>query len=1660
MSSIDDRVVKMTFDNAKFETGVATTMATLTKLNHALQSIGSTSGLAGIQKAANQIDLSGLSSNIDKLKQNLASVGATTTFSDIEGAANKVTFGPFTTAIEGIRSRLSTLTNAPSAALDLFKEKLGFKGAEAGLNNIEAASSKVKFAGASLAATDLQKKMAFPGIEGRFADIEKGSSKITFAGIHTAISEVTKGFSILQGAAAVALGNIASKAVVAGGSLIKNLTVGPLTTGLEEYQTNLNSIQTILANTKFQGSSLKDVNAALSQLNTYSDQTIYNFSQMAKNIGTFTAAGVNLKDSVASIKGIANLAALSGSNSQQASTAMYQLSQAIASGRVSLQDWNSVVNAGMGGATFQRALAQTAETMGTVAEGAIKIDKATGKATINGESFRESIMAKPGEESWLTSEVLTNTLSQFTGDLSDAELAAQGFNAAQIKAIQETAITAKKAATEVKTLSGVYDVVRESIGSGWAKTFQTIFGDFNEAKTLFTNVTTVITDFVGHNADARNKVLGDWKELGGRTTLIEAIKDVFEGLISVIKPLKDAFREIFPKKTGEDLATLTDKFADFAEKLKIGPETANNLKHTFAGFFAVLDIGKTIVGEILGVIGDLFGAATSGSGGFLKFTANIGDWLVAVRDAIKEGKGLSNFFDGLSTVLTAPIKLLGMLGDALGSLFEGGGDSSGLSSSMDDMEKSLNPLTIALNAVSKGWNAFLGVLEKVKDALGPMVQEIGAAFGGIGSAIANALVDADFEKFFDVIQTTLIGGIFLAIKKGFSGGVNIDLGGGVLGNLSESFKVLTGSLKAMQHNIQAGTILKIGLAVVALAGGVALLSTIEPKNLATAMTAITVGLAQLAGTMVLMSKALASGGKLGFFALPAIASSMIALAVAVDLLAIAVYAFSQLNWEELAKGLVGVGGALTAVAVGVKFMPSGLLAIAAGLIPIAVALNLLAAAMKIFGTMSWEELGKGLLAVGYGLRVIASSTLLFPPGMVAMGIGLIGIAVALNILALAVKKFGDMDLSTMGKGLLGIAGSLIVIGGAIRTFPPNIALQAAALVLLSIALTGIAGSIALMGNMGLSTIAKGLATIGLALGVLSSGLVKMIGTIPGAAALFIAATALAVLAPVLGILGTMKWKTIISGLGALSALFTVLAVSGKFAAPGIIALGIALNVLAVSVVLAGAGIYLLSSGLAKLGGEGSKGIAAVMIALTAFVALLPKMIIDFLKGIVEILAAMAKLAPTVIASMVKIVESLLEVVIKSAPKMAEATIVLIGEFLRVLNESVPKIIATGFHILLSFLKGMADNIGEVTTQVGLIIINFLVAVINLLPKIIAAGAEVLVKFLLGIANNFPQVVASGAEALVKFLAGVTQNIPKIVAAGANLVAEFIASLAANVGKLIKEGANFVVKILDGIAGKIDDIVKAAVNLMGEFIKAVGKEAPKLASDGADAVIAFIRGVASAIREKSPELGKAGADLGIAIVQGMITGLASMAGEFLKGLKDLAGNAISAVKGIFKNKSPSKVFMEIGRNLMEGAIIGVNQGAPGVIDTLERTSEDMIGTVVNSLKSVPNLLDGLIDLDPTITPILDLSQVEAGAKQLGNLTNVVPITAAASYTQAASISVAQEEAQAVAAKAAVEAVMPITFEQNNYSPESLSTTEIYRRTQNQLAQAKNALGLVS
>ena len=417
------------------------------------------------------------------------------------------------------------------STLQKLKQSLNLKGASQGLNNLNIAAKRVDM-----------------------SPLGRG------------VEAVSMKFSAMQIMATTALVNITNQAVNAGKRIVSALTIDPVRSGFKEYETQINAVQTILANTQKEGATIERVNAALDELNAYADLTIYNFTEMTRNIGTFTAAGVDLDTSVNAIQGIANLAAVSGSTSQQASGAMYQLSQALSSGTVRLMDWNSVVNAGMGGQVFQDALKETSKLLGTGAEAAIAAEG----------SFRESL--KTG---WLTAEVLTETLKKFTtsganeyvaeytglsieavkaaldeaearyGEADAIEKASEalaeksGKNKEEIKSALQFAKTAEDAATKVKTLTQLWDALKESAQSGWAQTWRLIVGDFEEAKSLYTPLFDFLSGIINKMSEARNTLLA--------SALGKGFKDLASKFNAVLEPIE---------KTADSMKKVTTSITD------------------------------------------------------------------------------------------------------------------------------------------------------------------------------------------------------------------------------------------------------------------------------------------------------------------------------------------------------------------------------------------------------------------------------------------------------------------------------------------------------------------------------------------------------------------------------------------------------------------------------------------------------------------------------------------------------------------------------------------------------------------------------------------------------------------------------------------------------------------------------------------------------------------------------------------------------------------------------------------------------------------------------------------------------------------------------------------------------------------------------------------
>lgn len=369
----------------------------------------------------------------------------------------------------------------------------------------------------------LKEALNFEGAARGLENLGSSIKNTSMDTLYNSVGKVSENFNALEVVAVRVLQNITDKVQGLATSLLNDITLQPLKDGFSEYELQMDSVQTIMAST---GQSVGTVNAYLDELNEYADRTIYSFSDMTQNIGKFTNAGVDLDKAVAAIQGVSNVAAVSGANTNEASRAMYNFAQALSAGAVKLIDWKSIENANMATVEFKEQLIQTAVAMGTLTEkNGMYISTTTDANGKVSEAFNATKMFNDSLSSqWMTTDVLVQTLEQYSTDvrtltddekkLYEEQLAGLGYTEDQIKAIEELGIKAANSAKDVKTFSQLIDTLKESLGSGWTKTWQMIFGDLNEAKVLWTGINDVLSGFIDKVSDGRNAILETWHKSG------------------------------------------------------------------------------------------------------------------------------------------------------------------------------------------------------------------------------------------------------------------------------------------------------------------------------------------------------------------------------------------------------------------------------------------------------------------------------------------------------------------------------------------------------------------------------------------------------------------------------------------------------------------------------------------------------------------------------------------------------------------------------------------------------------------------------------------------------------------------------------------------------------------------------------------------------------------------------------------------------------------------------------------------------------------------------------------------------------------------------------------------------------------------------------------
>lgn len=1455
----------------------------------------------------------------------------------------------------------------------------------------------------------LKNSLNFSGAVKSFSELDKASKNVSMASLAASVEGIASKFTTLGIIGVTALQDITRTAIHTGTQLVKSLTLDPVMSGFQEYETKMNAITTILTNTQDKGTTLEDVNKTLAELNEYADLTIYNFAEMTRNIGTFTAAGVDLETSAKAIKGIANLAAGSGSSAQQASVAMYQLSQALAAGRVSLQDWNSVVNAGMGGQLFQNALKETAKQMGIVVDESV--------------SFRESISAAGGQESWLTSDVLIKTLEKFAED-----------------------DTLVKAATQVKTVTQLLDTMKESVQSGWAVSWEYIIGDREEAISILTKISDGFNNLIGPSTEARNEMLRFWNEVGGRDAVIRGLTNVMTALGNVLSPIAKAFKAIFPSIDGPKLVALSEAFEKLTEKLLISEGAMAAISAAFSGLFSIIRVVRDVFFALIDALfplTSLFGWIGRGAieaAGFLgKLTKSLADLLdrtniiSSFSDALRAfiggivyfaqdaSKWLEKLFELISEDLE---KAKRYIRDAANSIAEFGNsikDSIGkktqalLDSFNTGVEKSARSTRefgeaakssfdsikeSGLEYASEKMDGFNAAIEKVKTALSSLKDKIAKTFGPIASQISDAFSNVTVT---DAIGVGLIGGIVYVIKKLVDQMKDIlSDGKDIVTNVNEVLGSVKDSLETWQNSIKADILLKIAGAIGILAVSIIALSFIDPEKVKTGLIGVSILMAEVIASMKLLDK-------LNIDGITSATANMILISTALTILAGALLKLKEFQtWDETWPALLSLSVLMAGLTAAMKVLASTKNMDGSAIFGAGVAMILFATAMRILadalsGLTNISDISQltasltAILILMGGLTVSAKALSSNVDGMelIKSSIGLVIFATAVGKLADSMKSFAALKVGEIVKSLTTLAILLAEISIFIRVSKLD-QLKEGRKVIVEIAVSMLLlyAAVKLFGEMDIWTLIQGLLSVTALIAVLA-GAVKLIGStnLSGVGGTFMMlAISLNLLIVPLLILGSINIWTLVQGvvglalvLGVLSASVVALtAVSGSSGglakiSAGLLLLGVALNVLMVPILLMGsvpfgvilAGLGSLIAILAVLGISAAllSPFSVALLAVAGAVALFGIAVLSLGGGLMLMATALVTMAALGVAGATSIATSL-TIIVSTVAVLIPLVIAAIGK---------------GIIALASVIAEGAPIIGEA-------ILAVLMTILSIMQSFIPAVVETVIILFVGILNAF------------------AEHLPDIIDAAFNLVLNFINGLA------------------DAI-DKYSDALRAAIWKLILAIK--------------DAFLGFAEDLWESLK-----------DIGKYVIEGLIDGFWSGVEAVGNAVTEIGSNIINGFKDVLGINSPSKEAYAIARFVDQGLINGLISMKSDVAKASSKVGTSMLDSVKSAVANMADIVSSDVDMQPTIRPVIDLSGVQNGSKRIGEIfASVGGVTFKTNASAAARTASTFRNGNSTSEGSEKSGGNTYQFTQNNYSPKSLSRIDIYRQTKNQFAMLK-------
>ena len=1524
--TIDERVVEMRFDNKQFESGVQTSLSTLEKLKKGLDLDGAAKGFDQLSTAAKRCDMSAIGRSVETVQAKFSAfeVVAMTALSNITNSAvnagkrllSSLTIEPVSTGFNEYELKMGsiqTIMASTGESLDKVNQKLDElnRYSDRTIYSFSDMTTNIgKFTNAGVKLDD-----AVAAIQGvsNVAAVSGANANEASRAMYNFAQALSAGYVKLIDWKSIENANMATvefktqllESAVAAGTLTKTADgmYKTLAKGTVIDATHLfnDSLQEQWMTTEVLTETLKD----------YADETTEIGKKAfaaAQDVKTWTQLLDTLKESAQS--GWAETWQLVAGDYEEAKVTLRTFSEffssiidgsaearnALLEGAL-MSSWGQIKNrvneTGISVDSFRDTLRETAESS---VEGLDKIIEEAG-------SFDAAL-----SKGWLTTDILSDTLDNLVSkaagtqvsisELSDEQLQNIGYTQEQIEALRALSEEAKSSDSNLASLVSTLD--RQS----------------------------------------------------GRELLFDSLLNGAKAVQGLFQTIKGAWQDIFPPATSEQLYSFiealhsaSERIRDFFTQAEEGADgftgainkPLQDIGNTFKGLFAILDIVKQAFSALWRIITPAGSAVGGLLTGVLGLTGSFGEWLAKLDESIKKGdvfhKGLKSIVDVVKGAITAVTGFAAAIGESLG--FPGlDGATASVEAFLGTLKEKVSaPGLEKLQAIFDGictrakWvkDAIVGMKDGVVDSMGKidgavsgnkfvqvltgigtLIREVASAIAGLlGKAInslINTLSNADFNGILDFLNALAAGGIIAAIRKFIDPVEELEntftslkdwvkgLGGGV----TKILDGVRGSLEAWQTKLKSDALGKIAASIAVLSVSLLVLSSIDSDKVTGSLAAMGAMFAELIASMAVLDKLSIDGksanktasamikmgaallvlslamkniaelnpeqlaeGLIGVGVLLAevdlflntakfdkkaskSATGMILFAAAIKILSSAVKSLGEMDWDDMAKGLLGVGVLLAEVEVflnNAKFNGKAVLT-ATGIVILSSAIKVLASACKDFGSMPWGEITKGLTSIAALLLEITAFTKLTGDAkhVISTGLALIEIAAAMKIFASAMSDFGSMSGSEIAKGLVAMGGALAEVAIAVNLMPKNMVSVGSGLVIVGAALKIVASALSSMGNMSWESIAKGLVAMGGALAELAIGLNVMNGTLAGSAALLVAAGALTVLTPVLVILGNMSWESIAKGLITIAGAFTVMGVAGAVLGPlvpSILAISGALALLGVGSVAIGAGLTLIGTGLtsiavgltslaASFASSGTLIVGGLSAIVLGFAGLIPAIAEKIGEAIVTFCGAISRGAPAIGEAVKAIVLTLVDVLVQCVPAIADGALQLVTGVLASLVAYTPQIVDSVMQFLIEVLEGIARNI----------------------PQLVQAAMDVVGAFFAGVLSALSNIDSSSLiqgiaavgllTALVAALGAVSGLIPAAMAGvlGMGVVITELSVVLAAIGALaqipglewlISEGGQFLQTVGNAIGGFVGGIV-------GGFMSGVSSSFPQVGAD--------------------------------------------------------------------------------------------------------------------------------------------------------------------------------------------------------------------------------------